>query len=100
MFLILDITTHAGWPKACPSGHPDGVEGTKRIPAQDRPTVLQCGTREQAEAEVVRLLKISPKRTYALFEHVASAVTMHVPWAVTVGGDVVSEVRVPKWVTP
>jgi hypothetical protein len=101
VFLILDITTEGAWPKI-PQAPAElhQLLAPVRIPHEDRPTVLQRGTRKEAETEIVRLLQQSPGRTYALFECIGSAHTEVVPWAVTGAGAVVEEVRVPRWVSP
>lgn len=73
-FLILDLAEwHAGnWPGL----HGYGGESAARIPQESRPTVLQ-GSREQAEAEVLRLAGRNPRGCYVLFTatHIATPVT-------------------------
>lgn len=71
--------------------------GCRRIPEQDRPTVLHP-TREIAEAEALRLNQAHPDQLFAVFEAVTAARSVRVPTHITLGGAIFAERNMPALV--
>lgn len=86
--LVLEVSESDQWPPFL---------GCRRIPDGDHPTVLHP-SREAAEAVALHLNRAHPDRSFAVFEAVTAALSVKVPSHITLGGQIVSEHRMPALV--
>jgi len=77
--IIIEISDIDAWPLAHGGG--------KRLPEDNRPTVLQPD-RDTAEKEAKRLARISPNKRFCILEAQVVATTIEVPSHITVSGNV------------
>jgi hypothetical protein len=69
--------------------------GPQQIPANKRPTILQC-SRETAEAEALRLARAHPTGRFVLFTATDVAVLLDVPTHVNLAGEPLHTARVAR----
>lgn len=86
-FLILDMAESDNWTS--------GPHTLHRIPADKRPTVLQC-SRQVAEQEALRLQRYHPNGRFVLFEAVMVSVNIEAPTHVNINGKVMETRRVAQ----